>query len=282
MKFINILSLLILLQSCVCAYRTGDYETQYAYLKNLSLKQDTFSESDYYIIFLVDAKHFDYSNSQTFLKTFVKNPSGSKECSFGHAWIVLKGKDFIIEGGHSGENGIIKPRYVEGINSLILQKDDNPVRYLWESLEDGFFQYGNGDHAPTFAAKIDLTKDEFENILTFIKCYPYKNYSLTSRQCVSFVHQIAAIIDIALETELSLPLEKNLKIGKQTFILWNDPKYSVITFSSPEVLERSLIKLVLLGKAQNALGWYKNPKKEETLLKKIKSFPFRIQRYLSI
>lgn len=285
MKKYFVVILLFLFPACSWKPKTVEYQQQYVYLENVKSIPNVIKESEYYIIFLVDAKHLDYTDSQTLLKTFTKHPTNaSKECSFGHAWIILKGKDFFLEGGHSGELGLLKPRYVEGIQDLIQKGDENPISYLWESLEDGFFQKGNGGHNPTFAVKINLTEEEFENIQSFIKCYPYKHYSLCARQCVTFIKQIAAIININFHTDFTLPLKKYLKIQSQNYPLWSDDQYSSITFSSPETLERSLIKLVLIGKGENALKWYKKRFKvdQEALIKKLKYFPYRWKRYNSI
>ncbi len=47
-----------------------------------------------------------------------------------------------------------------------------------------------------------------------------------------------------------------LILGGKQVCLWRDPIYSEITFSSPDILERSLLKSVGDGKTDYALTWY--------------------------
>ncbi|WP_143406449.1 hypothetical protein [Estrella lausannensis] len=216
-----------------------------------------------FLVMLVDAPHFDYSDGDLFLRSWRKHPQGGrKDGTVGHAWIYLRGvkdgKVVEIEGGHSGERGVRSLTYMEGVDLLIQRGEKNPVRYLFESLEDGYFESGSGTHRPTFAAKIDLTREQFEAILAYIhpSCYPYKSYSLTGRQCASFVVQVAALADLSITAEVTLPLPKCVRVGRQYFSLYEDEKYSTITFCSPDMVEQELIRRVFEGRAEYALDWY--------------------------
>ena len=285
--------MLSIMTSCSWKPQSIYYQEQYKYLEMQPKEKTSLTEStEYFIVFLVDAKHLDYTNSQTFLKTFTKHPStGNKECNVGHAWIYLKGMDknnksIVIEGGHSGELGVSKLRYVDGISLLAQNNNGNPISYLWEPLNDGFFQQGNGGHNPTFAAKVNLTKQQFWDIYTFIhpKNYPYKEYSLTARQCASFIAQIAALLDICIESEVTLPINQYAFFLGQKIPLWTDSRYSEITFSSPDIIEKSLFDLVSKGHAESVKYWYlkKTVFVQESCVKKITSFPKRLYRHLSI
>lgn len=258
------LALVFFLASCSWKPNSISYQEQYAHL-NTSQPTPTFlSESDYALFILVDARHLDYSNSQTFLQTMTKHPSnGCKECSVGHAWILLRGLDkngkrIEIEGGHSGEWGVVQPKYFEGMMRYALEGDPNPVRYLWEEMQDGVFQQGNGGHIPTFAAKINLTQEEYEAIYSYIQpnAYPYRRYSLTKRQCASFVVQAAALAGINLESEVTIPIAKYALIGGECIKLWSNPEYSQITIATPDLLEKSLIEQVKREGMEYALPWY--------------------------
>jgi hypothetical protein len=39
--------------------------------------------------------------------------------------------------------------------------------------------------------------------------------------------------------------------------LWQDPCYATMTFSTPDVIEKSLMRAVEEGRAQYALDWYR-------------------------
>jgi hypothetical protein len=44
--------------------------------------------------------------------------------------------------------------------------------------------------------------------------------------------------------------------GKRWIRLWEDPRYSMITFPTPDVIEKSLMQAVENGEAEYALDWY--------------------------
>lgn len=213
--------------------------------------------SDYFLNLYVSARHLDYSSLKKFLHSMCRQ---SKDHTVGHAWLYLEGefegKRIYLEGGHSGELGIQFPKYLDGIMNymdygvsrpkkgapLCLGKEKNPIKYLWETLADGFFQEGNGGHQPTFSLHIPLTKEQFEQIKRFVDSYDFRNYALIGNQCCTFVVQAAALAGVELECMITVPLEQKLHFGGRNMILWHDSFYSSITFPSPDVLEASMKK----------------------------------------
>lgn len=196
----------------------------------------------YYIIFFVNARHLDTSSFPKFVQSLSKHPN------VGHAWIHLHG-DQIIEGGHSGELGIYQPRYADGVMDHLEWGVKNPIRYLWCAQMDGFFQQGSGGHQPTFAAKVNLSKQQYEKIAAFIQSYSFEEYSLTKNQCCTFLKQIGALIDLDLAVETTLKIDQWIYLDKKRYQLWEDPLYSKLVFASPDVLEISLKRLVKEKKA---------------------------------
>lgn len=285
--------LILFILACLlsgCGYRihSPEYRDQYAHL-DIKFSDISFEETSYFLVILVEARHLDYSTPQNFLKTLAKHPSdGSKNCDVGHAWIYLQGiidgESVYIEGGHSGELGHYQPRYIEGVFTRYENELPDPISYLWETQKDGFFQQGSGKHKPTFAAKIDLTAEQFNYILRYIESYDFSEYAITGNQCSSFATQVAAFGGLDLECEVTMPIEQYVRIGNQSVCLWNDSAYSEITFPSPDRLERSLMEAVQHGRAQYALSWYKkrHPCKNKFDLDMIKSFPSRYMRYRAL
>lgn len=211
---------------------------------------------DYFVIFLVNARQLDNSCTKHFLKSVAKHPSdGSKNGDVGHAWIYLHG-DFILEGGHSGEFGYDQPRYMEGVMDNIVLGAKNPASYLWTTQVDGCFQQGNGGHLPTFAAKVCLTKDQYFEISAFIQSYPFNEYSLTTRQCCTFVKEIGNIAGINLKDQSVLKLDAYLSMGSQQYKFWEDPRYEYLPYGSPDKMELSLKALVENGQAEDVTKWY--------------------------
>lgn len=248
-------------------------------------------KSDYFLVLLVDARQLDYSCNKAFFRSLVKHPSdGSKNSDVGHAWIYLRGvidgQPVELEGGHSGEQGIRRPKYFEGIMHYIDEGDSNPVRYLWESLEDGYFQEGCGGHVPTFAIKIDLTVEQFYTTLDFIERYDYQDYSLTCQQCCSFVQQVAHLVDLELECAVAMAIDPVVKVRGEFLPLWNDSCYSQIVFPCPEVLEGSMREAVREGRVEPALDWYLSNKHQSfsehwnRVCEDIQKFPMRLGRML--
>jgi hypothetical protein len=197
-----------------------------------------------------------------FLSMLLTSTNLCLEGAVGHAWIYLQGKvngqSVFIEGGHSGELGVVQPKYFHGIMNLIDQRQKDPVKYLWEIQRDGFFQRGSGNHPPTFAAKFDISEEEFKRILNFIQPdrYVYENYSLTGKQCCSFVAEIASLIGCQLDFCIKIPIARSVKFRGSRLTLWHSPNYSNITIGSPDILEKSLIEAVRSRKAEYALDWY--------------------------
>ncbi|WP_068470373.1 hypothetical protein [Candidatus Protochlamydia phocaeensis] len=267
---------LLFLSSCQPWSR--EYRDFYSYAKkSYDSSPIPMQESDFFLVILVNARHLDYTDTRSFFKTVAKHPTdGSKSGDVGHAWIYLQGKVngkvWVLEGGHSGERGRLQARYFDGImnyndwgyaNPSDEQKqypryEPNPVKYLWATLEDGYFEKGAGGHRPTYAAKVDLTEQQFYRILQFIhpRYYPYRQYALTNLQCSSYAAQVAVLADLYVESEVSMAVQPRIWFGRRWVRFWTDPCYSVITFSSPDVLEKSLMEAVQEGRAEYALDWY--------------------------
>jgi len=242
-----------------CTIRSREYREYYSHLRRTPFPRPEMQETDYFLVVLVDACHLDYTNPSSFFNSVAKHPSdGAKTGSVGHAWIYLQSPDCCIEGGHSGEGNIEQVCYFDGLMDEYERGGRNPVKYLWNTLNDGFFQKGSGGHRPTFAAKFDLTPRQFQTILDFIHPahYPYNQYALTGSQCSSFVEKVLALIGLDLNTEMTMTLPSSFYFRGECIHLWDDPAYSQITFASPDELEKELIRLVEEGQAEAALSWY--------------------------
>lgn len=232
-----------------CGWRPSEqYLAMYTYLQEDYSQIPISEEPDYSITFYVDAPHLDYTSTLGLIQTIERHPNGSRHRDVGHAWINLKGivddKTFMFEGGHSGELGVIQPKYFDGVMNYIDEAmERNPIKYLWSTQYDGFFQAGSGGHTATFALQCPITEEEFFKILNFIQTgnYNFCEYSLTHHQCCTFVAQIAALIDLKLEYQMTMKIDQDICFGGRKIRLWEDPQYAIFTFGSPDLLERSLI-----------------------------------------
>ncbi len=186
-----------------------------------------------YIVFHVDAPKLDYSTFGGLVNSIYKNKG-----RVGHAWIYLKNGDFELEGGHSGELGEAQPRYFDGV--MALQGEPNPARYFWETLDDGFFQKGSGGHRATFSRKVELTAEQFQRIMAYIRSYDFEHYSLVGNQCTTFVSQIASLVGIDCEDQVTIKLDPEIRVRGVNVRLWSDEEYSVLTLPSPDRLQESI------------------------------------------
>lgn len=269
-RYYIMIMLAVLMTSCSWQPRTQAYREQYAHLKQGYHSCQAMTESDFFLVLLVDACHLDYSDNHSFFRTLVKHPSdGSKNGYVGHAWICLRGLiDGVpveIEGGHSGERGVLQPKYFDGVMDRFDAGCADPIAYLWAVQKDGFFQQGSGRHRPTYAAKVDITEEQFWDIVSFMDpgVYPYHQYAITGNQCSSFVSKIASIAGLSVDCDVTLAIDRQIVVRGVRLTLWQDPKYSSIEISSPDIVEKSLMKAVQEGKAEYALDWYlrTHPKK---------------------
>ncbi len=207
-------------------------------------------EPAYSLTVFVAAKHLNYANFYTLCRSMQSSKSGY----VGHAWIHLHGHrngyPFDWTGGLSGELGTLKPAYFRGVMDYIEAGDENPVRYLWSCLDDGFFQQGSGGHKPTYAVRFDITKEQCEKIAYFIQTFDFTSYALTGWQCASFAAKIAELAGYQLASAVTVPIKQRTRFAGRRMILWRDPTYSTITFPSPDILEKSLKEAVSKGQGQ--------------------------------
>jgi hypothetical protein len=270
-----LIGLMLCLYGCGAHLNTPAYRAQYAYLKEAHRPFPAMQRSDYFVIFLVNARHLDYTDTPRLLRSIAKHPNGTKNGDVGHAWIYLQGKSqgkiATLEGGHSGELGLLQAKYFDGLmngidygraNPTEAEKqcpieEPNPIKYLWETQRDGFFQRGSGGHRPTFAAKVDLTEAQFQQILHLINAeYPFRDYAITHHQCCTLIEEVAALAGLEVEHQMIIRIDPCLFFRGRNLLLWKDPAYALFPFSSPDRLERSLIEAVVQGRAEYALSWY--------------------------
>lgn len=263
---------------------SASYREQYAHLRLPAPKTEV-TQSPFFIIFLVNAPHLDYSDNYSFLRTMAKHPdTWSKEGDVGHAWIYVHGiRDgtcFVLEGGHSGETGQFQPRYFEGIMQYVDSHCENPISYLWETQHDGFFQKGNGGHKPTLAVKVNLTEDQYNKILRFVACYLFEEYALTGNQCASFIAQIGELIDFPIACHATVAIDSSIEIGSDRLQLWSDPSYSAITVSTPDIIEKSLLLAIQEGRAENVTSWYLKIRQGTFKRTNFRMVPLQVERFL--
>lgn len=200
-------------------------------------------QNPYVLTLYADARGLDFS-SGTSLYRSLKFQEGRKETHgiFGHTWLRLKGVEngevVVIEGGHSGELGIVQPEYIDGVMQRLKNKDPNPIAYLWATQRDGFFQEGSGGHPATHRAVFPITEEQYWELVNYIdpKNYDYLNYSIVRNQCVIFCARVAEKIGVDLEHRVDVAIPKKVQILTASVQLWQDPQFSVLPLALPDVM----------------------------------------------
>ena len=251
-----------------CSPRMSDsYVARYQYLGGVQAtnqKGPHFTgDAEYYLVVLVDARHLDYTTPSKYFGTMSQGLFLPQDPNTGHTWVVLAGKqdgkDWIFEGGHTGEFGLYAPRYFDEVVRLSWDDEDpNPASYLFSALPDGCLQYGSGGHEPTFAAAFPLTEGGYNRVHRLLTegGYDFSLWGIRGPNCIRFSLACLASIGIELSCQEIFMLPRSFTYKGREVHLWSDPAYSRLCVETPELLEKRLWELVEDGKGCTALKWY--------------------------
>jgi hypothetical protein len=207
-------------------------------------------DEGYYLYILTDiAGNRDYSTTLSVVLSYDKTPGG-------HSWIILESPQNRLECGHNGNFGLEKPRYQEGVHQRFRDNHPNPIAYLWEAMHDGRLEIGRSDRTPTFAWRMPITERRYQTIFEYVMQRKYDQFNLRDNNCVDMVTDAAALAGINLIHRLRLTIPRETKILGRRLHAWTDPKYSILEFSTPDVLQMDLFHLAQFGIGDDVTGWY--------------------------
>lgn len=231
---------------------------------------------DLFLVLLVSSTKLDYADYSQLARNLTKR--GYLKGGFvGHSWVYLHGweggREQVIETGLSpkgdgslhyfrgvldlAEYGYVDPTPEQRRNP---RHEPNPISYLWRVHQNGHLHSAQKarEATPTFAARVDLTETQYREIKRLLDpALPdYNLFQLNGQQCSSFVARVAATTGLELEHKIRIEIPSSIEVMGKRVRLWEDPQYSSITLSSPDMLERSLRQAVSIGRAREALGWY--------------------------
>ena len=260
----------LLLFATACSPRMSDsYVARYQYLGGVQATKQKgphfAGNSEYYLVVLVDARHLDYTSPSKYFSTISQGLFFREDSNTGHTWIVLAGKqdgkDWVFEGGHTGEFGLYAPRYFDEVVRLAWDEEDpNPASYLFSSLPDGCLQYGSGGHDPTFAAAFPLTEEGYQRVRRLLSDggYDFSRWGILGPNCIRFSLACLASVGIELSCQETFVLPHSFIYKGEKVHLWSDPAFSRLCVETPELLEKRLWELVEDGKGSAALKWYRS------------------------
>src|ERR1035437_2236684 len=206
-------------------------------------------DAGYYLYILTKSGAWDYGNTRAFLVSHVREP-------WGHCWLILESPENRLECGLHGNFGREKPEYGEGVNQRLRDGDPNPIAYLWETMSDGQMEIGNGNRTPTFVWRMPITKRRHQLIHQHVMQWPYGQIAVRSNNCVDLVTEAAEVAGINLIHRVRLTLPPETRILGKTLRVWTDPRYRIMEYSTPDMLEVDLRYLSRFGIGRDVTAWY--------------------------
>jgi hypothetical protein len=207
-------------------------------------------DDGYFLYVLTEAANWDFSEATSLLLSIWLRP-------WAHAWIILESPRNRLEGGHTGDFGLERPRYHEGVRQRGRDGDPNPIAYLWQTMSDGQFQKGKPNRPPTFVWRMPITRRRYQLIYEYVAQRKYDQFGVRSNNCTDMVAEAAAQAGINLSHRIRLSLPREMKVWGRTRRVWTDPQFRILEFSTPEVLERDLRQLAQMGIGSDATEWYR-------------------------
>jgi hypothetical protein len=206
-------------------------------------------DEGYYLYILTGSASWDFSEATSLLHSIWLRP-------WGHSWIVLESPQNRLECGHTGDFGREKPRYHEGVLQRMRDEDPNPIAYLWGTMSDGEFEIDKPYRAPTFVWRTPITQRKYQLIYEYVMQRNYIQFDLRTGNCTDMVVEAAALAGINLSHRIRLTLPPEVKFFGRPHRVWTDPKYRILEFSTPEVLEVDLRQLAQIGIGSDVTEWY--------------------------
>jgi len=206
-------------------------------------------DEGYYLYILNESANWDFSGAVSLVLTISLRP-------WAHSWLMLESPGERLEFGHTGDLGLEEPRYHEGVMQLGQSDDPNPIAYLWRTMSDGQLQIGKPNRPPTFVWRMPITRHRYQLIHEYMLQRKYDQFGVRSDNCTDMAAETAALAGINLIHRIRLTAPQEVKFLGRMLRVWTDPKYRIVEFSTPEVMEADLRQLTQLGIGTDVTEWY--------------------------
>jgi hypothetical protein len=206
-------------------------------------------DEGYYLYILNESANWDHSSPKSILFSIWQRP-------WAHSWLMLDSPADRLECGHTGDFGLTRPRYHEGVFQRIRDGHTDPIAYLWEMMSDGQFQIGKPNRPPTFVWRMPITQRRYQLIHEYIMQRKYDRFGARSNNCTDMVVETAALAGINLVYRIRLTLPQESYVWGRKRRVWTDPRYRILDYSTPEVLDADLRHLARIGIGSDVTKWY--------------------------
>jgi hypothetical protein len=206
-------------------------------------------DEGYYLYVLNESANWDHNSPRSILFSIWQRP-------WAHSWLMLESLDDRLECGHTGDFGLEKPRFHAGVFKRIREGHPDPIAYLWEMMSDGEFQIGKPNRPPTFVWRMPITRQKYQLIQEYIRQKEYRKFGARSNNCTDMVVEVAALVGINLVHRICLILPQESDVWGRKRRVWTDPRYRLLDYSTPEVLDADLRYLAKMGIGTDVTKWY--------------------------
>jgi hypothetical protein len=206
-------------------------------------------DEGYYLYILNEAADWNYSDASSLVFSIWLRP-------WAHSWLILESPLERLEFGHTGDLGMTKPRFHTGVYQKIQEGDPNPIAYLWQTMADGQLQFGKPNRPPTFVWRMPITRRRYQLIHEHVMQRKYEQFGIRTDNCTDLVIETAALAGINLIHRIRLTLPPETKVLGRMVRVWTDPRYRVLEYGTPEVLDADLRQLARLGIGSDVTEWY--------------------------
>jgi hypothetical protein len=206
-------------------------------------------DEGYYLHVLNEAARWDYSSTKSLLFSIWQRP-------WAHSWLILERPGELLECGHTGDLGLSKPRYHDGVFQGIRDGVPDPIASLWEVRDDGYFQTGKPNRPPSFVWRMPITRQRHQLLHDHVLQRKYDQFGVRSNNCTDMATETAALAGINLIHRIRLTLPPETRVWGRTARVWTDPRHRILEYGTPDVLETDLRQLASLGIGSDVTKWY--------------------------
>lgn len=211
-------------------------------------------DEGYHLYLLNEAARWDYSEAASLLFSIWQRP-------WAHSWLILESPRERMEFGHTGDLGVTKLRYHEGVFQQIRDGEPNPIGYLWQTMSDGQFQLGKPNRPPTFVWRVPITRRHHQVIREYVMGRSYDQFGVRSNNCTDLAVGVTALAGINLIHRIRLTLPPEAKVWGRMRRVWTDPQYRILEYGTPDLLDVELRQLARLGIGSDVTDWYLSGKR---------------------
>jgi hypothetical protein len=101
-----------------------------------------------------------------------------------------------------------------------------------------------------------ITGRRYQQMYEHMMQRTYDQFGVRTNNCTDMVVETAALAGINLNHRIRLTSPPEVKVWGRARRVWTDPRFRILEFSTPEVLEVDLRQLAQMGIGSDVTEWY--------------------------